>query len=468
MNARARRDALKAKLKVMEAMQESLDRTDYAAIDNTTAKLKTSVEAMREAVHGGDKSKEELLELVRKGKQEVRQSEAEIALAKKRLALVQALATGKLEQRFLVALRAAPQALYRRCYPRRYRDVPSHYSPKYLLLMAIAERMYDDAGLGQHEDNLKVIGDIEMLCDLNVPTYWLTQAATRRLIDTEVMDVKITADDFEWPHQSFVIMPPKDCFKNSPVLMTITKRSEWVVIQAVCPGLGKGRIVEVTEADPSVKPAQAAKIARSINGRGEPSFNALSFPANMPIGKALKDAFKTSEYPDDSGPLAQLAINTLLAMVAEPTFTRCELTKPMPVEPNQARKAPDDLWSQNYLDFQCSDVQITRVGSGHHDEHGTKRPHVRRGHWRTRWVPGGLPDQMSLAVGYRAIVVTDLRRTVTIKEIEGEGVLVTDALGVDHVVALCELKPAVTDIKWIKRQFIGLKARYLPQDHPPT
>lgn len=353
--------------------------------------------------------------------------------AKAALQIVQRLATGKLDKRFLEALRLAPQKLYQDCYPRKFRDVPGYHSPKHFLPLAvISEFLMTDPN---SKDAVRLTVGYErspmvrQFVEGGCPTYWLRPDLTKALLETDYEDVTICGSDFEWPHQTFLVMVPKTAFQNAPVLLVIGNDTESVHVAAIYEN-----------------PRFPGHEKRELGASNYLDF--LDFPMTAPIGPTLSKLASSKPDPHTS----KLAINTLLAMVAEPPAPAGR-RKSEGGGQTEPPKKPGELWEPNFLNLSAGPSGDTEPGP----LWGTqKRPHARRGHWRSRWVKSDLQEPLSR--GKKVLLQTDLRKVAIVEDFSERHVVVSWN-GSQETFHPTEVIQASAKFVWVRKSMVGLKKR---------
>jgi len=382
--------------------------------------------------------------------------------------LLQTLAKGTMKERMLVALQNAGP-LYQTLCPRKYRDIPTHASPRNLLIMCVlAALVFRDYGAvngfdlknmrpEQYADLMKrsdsmshgyakenslrlwrVMGD---MIENDSPTYYLDQEASEEMLETQCDDLKMTWDDFDWPHPVFMLMPPIGLYKNSPLLILAHRDDQYVTFTGLTEEmvdynqkLFATEFPIKSEIGASVKSLMDAKYHRLIGG-----------DKIRDMEDGLRDFINKT---------MQVCVNALLAMVAEPKFEELEKSGAQPRPASQERRArdPSALWNPTFFKME----RTRQASEGSSDgKGGHRRPHPRRAHWKSVWLDGS--EDTQLEPGKRARHTQDQRVAHWVTSIEGDVVTLKNAAGEEKSVHRSEVKPSKVKFRWIKRRIVGLK-----------
>ena len=363
-----------------------------------------------------------------------------------------------LQERMIAALGFGP-ATYKAVYPRRYRELKTHVSPRHLMILAAAsgitfQQYLKDEGLNPDtltpEDLQRIYDDpttddgavrgwqvVGALIDNMVPTYYLDQDTCEELLDADCR-ARVSFQDFDWPHPAMLLILPRGLFPNSPVFLT----AHWTGTSA--------RFIGLTE-----EPADFNQSFFQFTFDGD---KLIEEGVDSILGDIKKREGLSKEV---KGPLLEyaenvmaLAVNAILAMVAEPPLEEnpSHPTRPANVRSPVAPRGSNDSWSPNFFSVQRSPKAESGDGSG--TGSGTKRVHVRRGHWMTKW---RVDEEGVIEAGKRVIWTVDRRKAFKVAVRDGDAVLLRDARGIDHAAHVSELKVAQVELVRIKRQIIGLK-----------
>lgn len=335
------------------------------------------------------------------------------------------LSYGKLEHRFLEALKKAPHNLYKAVYPRRFKEVPTHYSPKYVLISGMIDTM-----VGMNETR-KDFAITKTFVKEGCPVYWLNEVQAKALVETDLNNINFSAGDFEWPHQAFLIMPPKGIFENSPVLTIIAREHDQMYVASILP--------ESNRKDVNNPDGKAGYAVSIIN---------LDCPLSEAIAEAEKDALEVELNS------AKFAVNTLLAMIANPAHVpKPRMLVSSTGSGSSLKPRLEANWEPNFLTFEVPDRETDHQGGG---SETSRRPHARRGHWRCRWASN---HQGTLSVGSIALLKTDLRGTFLVKEL-GENHVVLMKGGEQTTEAIEDVVPAKIRTTWVRKAMIGLRNKF--------
>ena len=360
-------------------------------------------------------------------KKDVTEREMDIATKRRILAILKGLSEGTPQQRFITALRNVPESLYRQVYPRRYRPLQGYWEPKYTLLLA-AWHHYSVQALEMREEEG---WDLRALIAEGVPTYYLSAKAVEAFEGTDAAEVLLACDDFDWPHEAFQVVMPKRNLESEPMVIVFARNSQW------------------------------ARFSWVVSNR-KFCMGDVEMPVSLSIAEGLALYIQHHDLPGRNVRNASLAINILLAMVAEPEFDRCRgASHSKPDAHGIQHLELNESWTPNVLDFAPPAAggdqgDSSAVGSG-----GSKRPHARRAHWRTRWVHD---TEMILAPGSHAIWLGDQRKTLKVVSISG--LVATVQHQALQELPTDELRPAKVKLTWVRKSLIGLKPHLSPTTTP--
>lgn len=416
-------------------------------------------------------SREERLKMITKLTKSLDLNTMRVADLDVQIKILSTLARGKLKDRLTTALRYAGP-LYKTLCPRRYRDLPGYSNPRHLLIMGVCagmciheyarkmkvelselsagdmrkllERSQEGPNYIDEEMNKRswrVMGD---LIDNEVPTYYLDHETCEAVMATECEGLKISWGDFDWPHSSFMWVPPRDIFPNSPLFIVAHRDDRYVTFTGV------------TE--------------KEVDHKN--NFFIFEVPVQDSIGEGLSTMSKVIEKrviergPSEEGSdealraflfnVYTLCANSLLAMVAEPEFEeelRPGQSRPKVDNTEHKPRDPMAVWNPTFFR-----VAKQSKGDGSHAGRGLgsqRRAHPRRAHWKGFWLEGDAT--VKLEVGKRARCITDQRLAMWVVSISPDVVILKSASGEEHPYHPSEVKPARLHLRWIKRAIIGLK-----------
>jgi len=222
---------------------------------------------------------------------------------------------------------------------------------------------------------------ISSLIDGGVPTYYIDKNMADELLATDCTDIKIDWNDFEWPHQSMLIIPPKGLYRNSPLVITIHWSGKTVTAAGVTEH----------EAD------YGQKFFMFETGRsgsiGSDAKRVIDACRSAALSRDLSEAeVETSTKFAES--TVGLIVNTIMAMVSEPNFEEEDKRRDC-LKSTRSASDPGATWNPNFFK-----LRSTHTSSTHQQhEHGGVRVHPRRGHWRTLWKDAN--EDSEITVGRR-------------------------------------------------------------------
>ena len=408
----------------------------------------------------------------------IKKGEASVARIIERLRILKKLTRGKLNERLLTAIQNSGP-MYRALYPRRYKDIPTHTSPKHIIIAGVCSALSLHQTLERHHINIDAltvdqlqsiqeasvssdVGNVEdadniaswrtigTLIDNEVPTYYLEDKLCREVLETDCTDVKIDWNDFDWPHPAMLLVPPKKLYENSPLLIAVCWNGDTVtalgITEKECDYKQLSFMFETTRTG-------------SIGGDAVALMKLMHDKASMVASFNTKDRYAMSaEEVRCSKEFAEktvaLIVNTILAMVAEPNFEDGGEQHSEYFNRKQRKSSdPGASWSPNF--FRLKPLREHDDSEYHHgSEGGGVRVHPRRGHWRTMWRESS--DEVELTVGRRVRYSGDKRLAYYIQSIDGDAITIRRGTH-EEVVHRTEVKPARAEPKWFKRVIVGLK-----------
>lgn len=381
------------------------------------------------------------------------------------------LVRGKLKDRLLVALKYAGP-LYKTLCPRRYRELPGYCNPRHILILGVCagicvqeharhlgveldkltvgemrkllERSPEGVNYETDEMNKRswrMIGD---LIDNAVPTYYLDHETCEAVLATDCDDLKVLWEDFEWPHSSFMWIPPVGIFPNSPLLVVAHRDDRYVTFTGLT-----DKVVDHNNHFFFFELPLSESIGGGLDTMKKVIERRISVMAEGTSADSLRE-FMVNVYT--------LCANALLAMVAEPEFE--EEVKPghksdASFISEHKPRDPMAMWNPTFFRLskhsQGGDSERVGVGLGSH-----RRAHPRRAHWQSVWLAGD--EDAQLEVGKRARCITDQRVAMWVVSISPDVVVLRSSSGVESPHHPSEVKPARLKLRWIKRKIVGLKS----------